>query len=202
MSLVAFMLQNVFQTISVRYVRTRQMDMFFSTTAVCLAELIKFVAALFLILLQERCNIFAWFNQIKDNIIKQPLDCLKIAGLAFLFLIQNNLHYVAATNLEAVTFQVNKLFRSFVCSFVCSFVRSLRVVAYLFVHFVNSIASMILCIGSIFRVCFFVMLYNYYYYYFDIFLDRFFQLTSVREHLSFIGLPYPLVQTEGFVNRM
>ena len=41
-----------------------------------------------------------------QNIVKQPIDCLKISVPAVIYVIQNNLLYVAVSNLDASTYQV------------------------------------------------------------------------------------------------
>lgn len=46
------------------------------------------------------------FNSVKENIIDRPLDALKIAVPALLYLVQNTLLYVALSNLSAPLFQV------------------------------------------------------------------------------------------------
>jgi len=45
-----------------------------------------------------------------QNIIQQPLDCLKISVPAVIYVIQNNLLYVAISHLDASTYQVTVLF--------------------------------------------------------------------------------------------
>ena len=44
-----------------------------------------------------------------ENTIKQPLECVKIFVPAIIYVLQNNLLYVALSNLEAATFQVRLL---------------------------------------------------------------------------------------------
>lgn len=105
-SLITLTVQNATQTLTMRYVRTRAGDMFFSTSAVCMSELVKCLACLFIIFGQEKFNVGKWMEHLKVNIFHEPMDCLKVSVPGFLYVIQNNLLYVAATNLEAAKFQV------------------------------------------------------------------------------------------------
>jgi len=105
-SLVVLMVQNAAQTLVMRYVRTRAGDMFMSTTAVVMSELIKTVTCLGVILYEEGWSVRRWGMHLKTNIWDQPLDCVKISVPAIVYMIQNNLLYVAASNLEAATYQV------------------------------------------------------------------------------------------------
>jgi len=49
-----------------------------------------------------------------QNILMQPIDFLKISVPAVIYMVQNNLLYVALSNLDAAFFQVvNRLFSDF-----------------------------------------------------------------------------------------
>ena len=43
---------------------------------------------------------------LNENIIQQPWDSVYVSVPAFIYMIQNNLIYVAASNLDVATFQV------------------------------------------------------------------------------------------------
>jgi UDP-sugar transporter A1/2/3 len=55
--------------------------------------------------LQER-SVGSFLGHLYEDIILQPMDCLKVSVPSFVYVIQNNLLYVAVSNLEAATFQV------------------------------------------------------------------------------------------------
>lgn len=104
-SLVCLAVQNTALILMMRYVRTQKGDMFMATTAVIMSEAFKVFAALSIILYQEG-NIRSWLQHLIDNIIKQPIDCLKISIPSIIYVLQNNLLYVAVSNLDAATYQV------------------------------------------------------------------------------------------------
>lgn len=105
LSLVLLTAQNTVFILSMRYVRTREGAMFVSTTAVILQESIKCFASLMIILVQEG-GVRGWLRHLNENIINQPLDCLKISVPSLVYTLQNNLIFVAVSNLDAATFQV------------------------------------------------------------------------------------------------
>lgn len=115
-SLVTLMLQNAVFILMMRYVRTRPGDMFMSTTAVIMSEVLKFLAC-FVIIFYKEGSVRAFLAHLEENIIKQPLDCLKICVPSIIYTLQNNLLFVAVSNLDAAVFQVNQ------CCMLCLTVR-------------------------------------------------------------------------------
>ncbi|KAL4226879.1 hypothetical protein ACF0H5_014858 [Mactra antiquata] len=105
MSLFLLTAQNAVFILSMRYVRTREGDLFFTTTAVILQEAIKCVMSLIIILIQEG-SMKSWLIHLRDNIIRQPMDCVKVSVPALVYTIQNNLIFVGVSNLDAAVFQV------------------------------------------------------------------------------------------------
>jgi len=79
--------------------------MYIATTAVMFAEIFKVLACL-LIILAEKRNIQDWLQFLYSSIIGQPWDTLKLSIPALIYTVQNNLQYVAISNLDAATFQV------------------------------------------------------------------------------------------------
>ncbi|KAG5897203.1 hypothetical protein JTB14_022556 [Gonioctena quinquepunctata] len=104
-SLVTLTLQNAILGLSMRYARTREGDMFLSSTAVLMSEVVKLVTCVVLVYL-ESGGIVQLFESIDKQIIKQPIDTLKICVPSFVYLVQNNLLYVSASHLDAATYQV------------------------------------------------------------------------------------------------
>ncbi|KZC10623.1 UDP-galactose translocator [Dufourea novaeangliae] len=88
-----------------RYARIRSGDMFLSSTAVFMAEIVKLLTCLVLVFYEEG-NFVKFCNSLYLNIIKQPIDTLKVCVPSLLYIIQNNLLYVSASNLDAATHQV------------------------------------------------------------------------------------------------
>jgi len=106
LSLVTLTGQNALLGLSMRYARTRPGDMFISTTAVLMAELVKLIACLGLVWNAEGRSLNKWWRALDNTIIKQPMDTLKVCVPSFVYLIQNNLLYVAASNLDVATYQI------------------------------------------------------------------------------------------------
>ncbi|KAF5298587.1 hypothetical protein FQR65_LT09682 [Abscondita terminalis] len=104
-SLVTLTVQNALLGLSMRYARTRQGDMFLSSTAVLMAEQVKLVTCLAIIYVQSG-GVVQLINEINKYIIKQPIDTLKICVPSFVYVLQNNLLYVSASHLDAATYQV------------------------------------------------------------------------------------------------
>ncbi|XP_032680706.1 UDP-galactose translocator isoform X2 [Odontomachus brunneus] len=91
--------------LSMRYSRTRAGDMFLSSTAVVMAEVVKLCTCLVLVLIEEG-SVKKFYKSLHVTIVKQPMDTLKVCVPSLLYIIQNNLLYVSASNLDAATYQV------------------------------------------------------------------------------------------------
>jgi len=105
-SLITLTGQNALLGLSMRYARTRPGDMFISTTAVFLAELVKLLTCLGLVWNSEGRSLSNWWSAIDGTIFKQPIDTIKVMVPSAVYLIQNNLLYVAASNLDVATYQI------------------------------------------------------------------------------------------------
>ncbi|XP_020277458.1 UDP-galactose/UDP-N-acetylglucosamine transporter srf-3 isoform X2 [Pseudomyrmex gracilis] len=88
-----------------RYSRTRAGDMFLSSTAVVMAELVKLFICLGAVYYEEG-GFRKFYEALHATIVKQPIDTLKVCVPSLLYIIQNNLLYVSASNLDAATHQV------------------------------------------------------------------------------------------------
>ncbi|KAL2714213.1 UDP-galactose translocator [Vespula squamosa] len=104
-SLVTLTLQNALVGLSMRYARTRSGDLFLSSTAVVMSEFLKLLTCLVLVYIEEG-ELLKFYNALKQTIIKEPVDTLKVCVPSVLYIIQNNLLYVSASNLDAATYQV------------------------------------------------------------------------------------------------
>ncbi|XP_008116593.1 UDP-galactose translocator [Anolis carolinensis] len=105
-SLAVLVVQNASLILSIRYVRTLPGDRFFATSAVVMAEVLKGVTCLLLIFIQKKGNVKQFASSLYDSIVVQYMDTLKLAVPSLIYTLQNNLQYVAISNLPAATFQV------------------------------------------------------------------------------------------------
>ncbi|CAM4718565.1 unnamed protein product [Leuciscus chuanchicus] len=105
-SLAILVIQNASLILSIRYVRTLPGDRFFPTSAVVLAEVLKVFTCLVIIMIQKRGNVKSFVWLLYDSIFIQYSDTLKLAVPSLIYTLQNNLQYVAISNLPAATFQV------------------------------------------------------------------------------------------------
>ncbi|XP_012887834.1 PREDICTED: UDP-galactose translocator isoform X3 [Dipodomys ordii] len=92
-SLAVLVVQNASLILSIRYARTLPGDRFFATTAVVMAEVLKGNVKHLVLFLHEA-------------VLVQYVDTLKLAVPSLIYTLQNNLQYVAISNLPAATFQV------------------------------------------------------------------------------------------------
>ena len=105
LSLAILAIQNAVLVLIARYSRTMPGERFFSTTAVVVQELLKLITSAVIIIFYSG-GLRGLFSEIDKNIIKAPWDTLRVSVPAILYVIQNNLFYVAVSNLPAATFQV------------------------------------------------------------------------------------------------
>jgi len=112
-SLVLLTFQNASLALLMRYVRTRPGDLFFSSTAVVSSEFLKLFICFGYILVEQK-SFMGFLRHLNDTIIKQPQDCLKVSVPAVIYIITNNLLYVASSNLDAATQQVCSVFFSYI----------------------------------------------------------------------------------------
>lgn len=105
-SLAVLVVQNASLILSIRYVRTLPGDRFYATSAVVMAEVLKVMTCVIIILLQKRCSLKDTLVFLVDSIVFQYKDTLKLAVPSLIYTLQNNLQYIAISNLPAATFQV------------------------------------------------------------------------------------------------
>ena len=104
MSLVTLTVQNAMLGLSMRYARTRPGDMFISTTAVFMAELVKLVTCLGLVWNDEDRSLTKWWSTLDRTIIKQPIDTLKVRQAYFDQIIMNAFYAIIAVYVLLIIF--------------------------------------------------------------------------------------------------
>ncbi len=105
MSLLVLTVQNALLILSMRYSRVLTGAMYFSTTAVVISETMKMVICLLIIFLQMR-SFSKFASHMYEALVVNWQDTLKMSVPAIVYMLQNNLQYVAVSNLEAAVFQV------------------------------------------------------------------------------------------------
>lgn len=89
-----------------RYSRTTHAEgepMYLASTAVFVMEVMKLVICCMVIAYQTAGNLLGELN---THVIGDPMEMLKLSVPSFLYCVQNNLLYLALTNLDAATYQV------------------------------------------------------------------------------------------------
>ncbi|XP_065649460.1 UDP-galactose translocator-like [Hydra vulgaris] len=104
-SLAVLIFQNAGLILTIRYSRTLKGDMYISSTAVFLAEILKLLACLVLTFTEVK-SFGSWMRYLYNNILADPLSTFKVAIPSFIYVVQNNLQFIAISNLDAATFQV------------------------------------------------------------------------------------------------
>ncbi|KAK2555084.1 UDP-N-acetylglucosamine transporter [Acropora cervicornis] len=95
--------------LTMRYSRTHKQpgeQMYIASTAVVFAEIFKVLACLAIIFRGSSYRWSVFVNQMREEILAKPWETLKLAIPSGLYTIQNNLLYVALSNLDAATYQV------------------------------------------------------------------------------------------------
>ncbi|KAG0068090.1 hypothetical protein BGZ89_005249 [Linnemannia elongata] len=108
LSLLILLLQNSTLVLMMRYSRVNvdpDQPMYLASTAVFFAELIKLLACVFVLAYKTK-SIPRTLYILRKDIVDQPQEILKMLVPSGLYALQNNLLYVALSNLEAATFQV------------------------------------------------------------------------------------------------
>lgn len=72
-----------------------------------MAEVTKLVTCLVLVFYEHDKNAFKFGRALRKTIIENKMDTLKVCVPSLLYVIQNNLLYVSAANLDAATNQVS-----------------------------------------------------------------------------------------------
>jgi len=110
-ALVLMVLQNTSLSLLVRYSRVAGADRYFSSVAVILAELVKVVSCLIVLLVQEGSR--TTVKQLRHLFFVDPLDTLKVSVPAAIYAVQNNLLYYGLSNLSVPIYQVTNQLKVF-----------------------------------------------------------------------------------------
>lgn len=73
-----------------------------------MSEVVKLLTCIAIVYV-EAGGILNLLDTFEKQIIKQPIDTLKVCVPSFVYLVQNNLLYVSASHLDAATYQVSVL---------------------------------------------------------------------------------------------
>ncbi|KAM9848536.1 solute carrier family 35 member A3a [Aulostomus maculatus] len=102
----------VFQTttlvLTMRYSRTLQAEgpRYLASSAVVAAELIKILTCVMLVFKENSYSVRALNSILRQEIAHKPIETLKLAIPSGIYTLQNNLLYIALSNLDAATYQV------------------------------------------------------------------------------------------------
>lgn len=118
-SLIVLVVQTTALVLILRYSRTQHVEgpKYLSSTAVVAAEVVKLITC-FVVLLRNNCKYpfdvyfirLVWsigdlYRELDADIFQKPYDTLKVGVPALLYVIQNNLLFLALSALDAATYQ-------------------------------------------------------------------------------------------------
>ncbi|CAL4114900.1 unnamed protein product, partial [Meganyctiphanes norvegica] len=105
-SLVVLSVQTSTMVLLLRYSRTANTTPYLITTAVLLSEVIKFSLALGFLHIECGKILQRTLDRIYRDVLINVFETLKLSIPAFLYVVQNNLLFIALSNLDAATYQV------------------------------------------------------------------------------------------------
>uniref|UniRef100_UPI00398EBD33 CMP-sialic acid transporter n=1 Tax=Pristiophorus japonicus TaxID=55135 RepID=UPI00398EBD33 len=92
-------------TVLLRYTRTVLTEMYFATTAVCLTEVIKLFLSLGM-LTRDTGSLSRMLSALHEHVLRSPREMLKLSVPSLVYAVQNNMAFVALSNLDAAVYQV------------------------------------------------------------------------------------------------
>ncbi|XP_063168374.1 CMP-sialic acid transporter [Candoia aspera] len=92
-------------TVALRYTRTTTGILYFTSTAVCITEVIKLFLSLG-ILAHETGSLDRLSVSLKQNVLGSPKELLKLSVPSVVYAVQNNMAFLALSNLDAAVYQV------------------------------------------------------------------------------------------------
>lgn len=107
-SLVVLIAQTTALVLILRYSRTQKHEgpRYLSSTAVVMAEIVKMVTCIVVLFNNHGWRWGAFQSEIVAEVIQKRSETLKVAVPAVLYVIQNNLLFLALSKLDAATYQV------------------------------------------------------------------------------------------------
>ncbi|KAM3865821.1 solute carrier family 35 member A3b [Diretmus argenteus] len=107
-SLGILVVQTTSLVLTMRYSRTLKEEgpRYLASSAVVSAEVLKIFTCILLVFREHNFNLRALNRVLKEEIVSKPMDTMKLAIPAGIYTLQNNLLYVALSNLDAATYQV------------------------------------------------------------------------------------------------
>ncbi|XP_051234013.1 solute carrier family 35 member A3a [Dicentrarchus labrax] len=108
LSLAVLVFQTTSLVLTMRYSRTLQAEgpRYLASSAVVVAEVMKILACVLLVLKEHNYSMRALNSILRQEIAYKPIETLKLAIPSGIYTLQNNLLYVALSNLDAATYQV------------------------------------------------------------------------------------------------
>jgi len=100
LSLVLLTFQNAAHILLMRYCRTRTSELFLTSSVIIVTEIVKLLISI---------SIFSYqsgFKKLYSETFKDVVDSIKVIIPAIIYVIQNNLLYIALSNLDSAVFQV------------------------------------------------------------------------------------------------
>ena len=103
-ALAMLVLQNTFLVVFMRESRKRGGNIYASSTAVVMMEIVKLLSCLGVIAYQKGAA--GLLRSLREEVLQQPLEVVQLSVPSLLYTVQNNLLYYALSHLDAATFQV------------------------------------------------------------------------------------------------
>ncbi|XP_015256670.1 PREDICTED: UDP-N-acetylglucosamine transporter-like [Cyprinodon variegatus] len=106
-SLGVLVLQTTTLVLTMRYSRTLKEEgpRYLASSAVVSAEMLKILTCFLLVFVENNYSLRAMNLLLKEEIVNKPVETMKLAVPAGIYTLQNNLLYVALSNLDAATYQ-------------------------------------------------------------------------------------------------
>ncbi len=86
--------------------RTIEGPLYYASTAVLLSEAVKLAFCVLYVLHSGRADVFKALGQLRQDVFGNMTEFMMVSIPALLYAVQNNLLYVALSNLDAATYQV------------------------------------------------------------------------------------------------